>query len=1254
MSLAALVLALRPSALAQTPAAPRAQPMITAAINDAIRSRLFGNTRPEATAANDRGLVDDAMPLQHMQLQLRRPAPLEQALQALTDQLHDPKSATFHHWLTAVEFGERFSPAASDIAAVTNWLQSQGFTVNFIYPSGMSIDYSGTAGQVRTAFHTEIHRLSVNGVTHFANMSDPQIPSALAPAVVGIVALHDFKPRSHHVAKRPNATIGNGTFAMTPSDLATIYNFNPLFNAGYSGQGQTIVLVEPTDLWSVDDWTTFRQTFGLSGYTAGSITTIHPAPPTGPNNCSDPGTPDNTDDSEAALDVEYATAAAPSATIVVAACEGTDTIDPELTVIENLTNGPNPPMIMSNSYGECEAENGAANDQAYAAIFQQGITEGISFFVAAGDQDASSCDGDGSGTPYTTIHGIGVDAQAATPYAVATGGTDFADTYFGVNHTYWAGTNSPSHGSARSYIPEIPWNDTCASQLVANYNGYALSYGLDGFCNNATHYYLSNGGGSGGPSACATGSPSAFGVVGGSCQGWPKPSWQSGFFGNPTDGVRDIPDVSLFAATGEWNHYYIFCFSDPRPNAVADGSAPCTGAISTWAGGGGTSYTAPIYAGIQALVNQYTGSAQGLPNYVYYKIAAAEYGASGNSGCNSSNGNTVNTSCIFYDVTLGDDDAPCKADTDGVLYDCYLPSGTYGVISTDNNSYQPAYTTGIGWDFPTGIGTANVYNLVTNWVTAGGGNANLNVSVTGNGTVTGTSISCPSTCSAIFSGGPQVTLTQTAASGWAFTGWSGACSGTGSCVVTMNAAQSVTATFTQDVALSVGVSGSGSVLSLPDGVSCPSMCSAYYLPTTPVTLVATPANDWFFVGWRGACSGAGNCMVTMNAAASVSATFAQAQYTLTVGVAGSGAVTSSPSGISCGSMCTMNFADGTPVTLSATPSGGATFSGWGGACTGTGSCIVTMNSVENVTAMFSSPGGSSPTTQTWVSGALGSDANPCTRSAPCLTFAAALALTMAGGEIDVLDPGDFGPVTITQSVTIQGDQTNTSGITTSAGASGITISAGAADVINLRGLSFDGSNQSSAAGVVFNSGARLNIEDCVFQDFASAGIMFAPGSGSATTVKLAVADTAVINNATGIWIKPNGGAAANVELKSLTVSDNAGDGLRVDGTGGSGATNLAIADSTLSLNLNNGIDALSGPGNVTADVKSVVASANGNGILSNQTNGGTATVTVGYSILYGNGTGLQASGGGSLLSYSNNQVTGNVTNGSFTGTALLR
>ena len=160
LAIAALSFALRPSAYAQTPpfatAAAPAQPMITAVVNNAVRATLAGNTRPEATAANDRGRVDDAKPLEHMQLQLRRPAAREEAVKALIEQLHDPKSPNFHHWLTAAEFGAQFSPAASDIAAITGWLEQQGFTVNFVYPSGVSIDYSGTAGQVRAAFHTEL------------------------------------------------------------------------------------------------------------------------------------------------------------------------------------------------------------------------------------------------------------------------------------------------------------------------------------------------------------------------------------------------------------------------------------------------------------------------------------------------------------------------------------------------------------------------------------------------------------------------------------------------------------------------------------------------------------------------------------------------------------------------------------------------------------------------------------------------------------------------------------------------------------------------------------------------------------------------------------------------------------------------------------------------------------------------------------------------------------------------------------------
>ena len=150
----------------------------------------------KTTAARRR--IDLSM--DHMLLQLQRSPEQEQAVQAFVDALHNPGSPDFHRWLTAEEFGARFGASQADIDATTGWLQSHGFTVHSVYPSGMVIDFSGTAGQVREAFHTEIHYLEVNGQRHIANMSDPQIPEALAPAVAGVVSMHDFRP--HAMSKR--------------------------------------------------------------------------------------------------------------------------------------------------------------------------------------------------------------------------------------------------------------------------------------------------------------------------------------------------------------------------------------------------------------------------------------------------------------------------------------------------------------------------------------------------------------------------------------------------------------------------------------------------------------------------------------------------------------------------------------------------------------------------------------------------------------------------------------------------------------------------------------------------------------------------------------------------------------------------------------------------------------------------------------------------------------------------------------------
>jgi len=656
--------------LASLAATPR---VITDSIDDNQRMALVGNTRPEANARNDRGRVSDSFFLEHILLQLKRSPAQEQALVEFMREQQDPESANYHNWLTPKQFGERFGLAMEDINAIAGWLQGHGFRVNVIYASHMVMDFSGTAGQVREAFDTEIHHINVDGEKHVANMSNPRIPVALSHAIAGIISLHDIPPHKM-LQKRSQFTSGNNDFpyVLVPSDLATIYNLNPLFQAGITGAGQTIVVIEDTDVYNYPgDWTTFRNYFGLTKYTQATFTQIHPAPAAGGTACTDPGT--NGDQDEAILDAQWSSAAAPNAAIVLASCKASGAFSfGGLLALQNLINESNtPPAVISMSYGESETQSGAALIALFNSAFQQAATEGSSVFVSAGDANAASSDRNDD----DATHGIAVTGWGGSPYNVSVGGTDYEDGYLGNYGTYWYSYNNVFFGSAKSYIPEIPWNGTCASQLTAEFFGFATTYGSSGFCNDPVvgETLLSVFGGSGGPTGCATGAPAATSpsrVVSGTCAGFPKPSYQAGLFGNPNDGVRDLPDLSLFASNGIWGHYLVFCWSD-----VSEGGAACTGDPINWAGGGGTSFSSPIMAGMQALVNQNTGQRWGNPNNVYYQLANAEYGASGNSACNSSANGGPASSCVFYDVTVGDMNSPCTNNN------CYLPSGTNGVMS---------------------------------------------------------------------------------------------------------------------------------------------------------------------------------------------------------------------------------------------------------------------------------------------------------------------------------------------------------------------------------------------------------------------------------------------------------------------------------------------------------------------------------------------------------------------------------------------
>jgi subtilase family serine protease len=474
------------------------------------RVTLHGNVHPLARRESDQGIAPDDLPMERMLLVLQRGADQEAALRQLLNDQQTQSSSRFHQWLTPERFGQQFGPADSDAQAVTNWLGGQGFYVSRVSVGRTVIEFSGTAGLVRQALGAEIHRYSVNGNNYWANAQDPQIPVALAPVVAGIASMNNF-PRQRNLRPLgtferrkstgevqplftfPSSSTGKTVYALGPTDFATIYNVLPLWSGGVDGTGQTIAVVEDSNI-NIQDVQAFRSIFGLP---ANNPQVILDGP--------DPGVLSGSAETEADVDVEWSGAVARGATIDLVVSQSTEsTFGGDLSSLYVMDHNLAP--VMSVSFGDCEAGLGTAENAFYNNLWEQGAAEGITITVSAGDTGSAGCDYAGDGA---SEYGLAVNGLASTPFNVALGGTDFNDAANLAQ--YWNATNaSPSQSSALSYIPESTWNDSCAQS------------GALADCSASNVENLEVVAGSGGPSNCAI-SNGDFCI-----SGYSKPSWQTG------------------------------------------------------------------------------------------------------------------------------------------------------------------------------------------------------------------------------------------------------------------------------------------------------------------------------------------------------------------------------------------------------------------------------------------------------------------------------------------------------------------------------------------------------------------------------------------------------------------------------------------------------------------------------------------------------------------------------------------------------
>jgi subtilase family serine protease len=696
---------------------------------------LAGNVHRNAQPQFDEGPVDPAMRLGTITL-LTVPTPTQlKALTQLLAQQQDRKSSNYHKWLTPEQYADRFGLSANDMRQMAAWLKSQGFTM--IHPArGRNwISFTGTAAQVQSAFGTEIHRYNVNGDLHYANATDPAVPAALGGIVTGLRGLHDFRPRPLGMRKNPELSSYARLYRarpyydssvygdlVAPGDIATIYDINALYQAGFDGTGQKLAVMGQTLIY-LSDLTNFRTGFGLSAI---SCTTQGSAPNDLITACNDPhfsyvldGTAPAVspgDLSEADLDLEWSGAVARGAQLIYV--NSTDTFTSYFYAVDN-----NLAPVISLSYGECEFDDSSITNVTTGLAgpdeteLMKANTEGITFVNSSGDTGAAECDNNNTTTTATGLatQGIAVSYPASSPEVTGVGGTaipldNLSGTYWGTSNGTDGGTVLPN-GPQNGYIPEQSWNDDdefvqyCLAQspgtdpyLFCLQGGSTPVSGWVALTSDAAAQNdigISSSGG--GASNCSHHSSTAC------INGFTQPTWQTVSVSGQS-GVRLSPDVS-FLATPNFPGY-IYCTELSELGDTGTGSSCGSGGPAGIINAlnlnkpsiiGGTSASAPVFAGIVTLLNQYTASAgQGNVNPTLYSLAETP------------------SNKVFHPVTTGENTVLCvggQPSNQPTALQCPATGPSAGVLGFQASNADAT----TGYNLVTGLGSVDANNLAVAW-----------------------------------------------------------------------------------------------------------------------------------------------------------------------------------------------------------------------------------------------------------------------------------------------------------------------------------------------------------------------------------------------------------------------------------------------------------------------------------------------------------------------------------------------------------